>query len=68
VRVRWHDQIARIEVGLDELPRLVDAGVRDAVVTAGKRHGFLYVTLDLGGYRTGSHNEVLSGRSLRVVS
>jgi uncharacterized protein len=42
--------------------------VRADVVAAGKRHGFRYVTLDLAGYRTGSHNEVLVGRALRVVS
>lgn len=67
LRVRWHDRIARIEVGGEDLPRLVAPDVRDAVVAAGKRHGFLYVTVDLAGYRQGSHNEVLSGRSLRVV-
>jgi len=67
VRVRFHDAIARIEVALDELPRLLEPGVRDAVVEAGKRHGFRYVTLDLAGYRQGSHNEVLVGRSLRLV-
>jgi len=67
VRVRWHDAIARIEVALDELPRLLEPGVREAVVGAGKRQGFRYVTLDLGGYRQGSHNEVLLGRSLRLV-
>jgi len=67
VRVRWHDAIARIEIGLDELPRLLSPGVREAVVGAGQRQGFRYVTLDLGGYRQGSHNEVLAGRSLRIV-
>jgi uncharacterized protein len=67
LRVRWHDKVARIEVGGEDLPRLVAPDVRDAVVAAGKRHGFLYVTVDLAGYRQGSHNEVLSGRSLRVV-
>jgi uncharacterized protein len=66
VRVRWHESIARIEIDLAELERLLAPGVRDAVVAAGKRHGFAYVTLDLGGYRTGSHNEVL-GRALRLV-
>jgi uncharacterized protein len=78
-RVRWHAAsaaetktdtkdapIARIEVGKDELLRAFEA--RDAIVEAGKRLGFAYVTLDLAGYRTGSHNEVLRGRSLRVVS
>jgi uncharacterized protein len=67
VRVRWHEKMARIEVALDELPRLLDPKIRDGVVTAGKKHGFSYVTLDLGGYRQGSHNEVLVGRSLRIV-
>jgi uncharacterized protein len=67
LRVRWHDQIARIEVALSELELMLAAGVREAVVAAGKEHGFQYVTLDLGGYRMGSHNEVLVGRTLRVV-
>jgi uncharacterized protein len=67
VRVRWHEKIARIEVALDELEKLLAPGVRPAIVEAGKRHGFSYVTLDLAGYRTGSHNEVLAGRSLKLV-
>jgi uncharacterized protein len=67
VRVRFHDEIARIEVALDELGHLLEPGVRDRALAAGKRHGFRYVTLDLGGYRQGSHNEVLAGRSLRLV-
>lgn len=66
-RVRWHDQIARIEVDVDEISKLLAAGVREAVVEAGKRHGFRYITLDLAGYRTGSHNEVLVGRSLKLI-
>lgn len=75
-RVRWHKvggdagtqerAMARIEVGKDELAAAFER--RDAIVDAGKKLGFLYVTLDLAGYRTGSHNEVLRGRSLRVVS
>ncbi|HWL87881.1 MAG TPA: ATP-dependent sacrificial sulfur transferase LarE [Polyangiaceae bacterium] len=79
VRVRWHGlgsaptreatapgAIARIEVDTSELARAFE--LRETLVEAGKRCGFRYVTLDLQGYRTGSHNEVLSGRSLRVVS
>jgi len=73
VRVRWHGlgetsgerALARVEVARDELAHAFD--VRDAIVEAGKRFGFAYVTLDLQGYRTGSHNEVIAGRSLRVV-
>lgn len=67
MRVRWHERMARIEVALEELPRFLDPKIRDEVVAAGKKHGFSYVTLDLGGYRQGSHNEVLVGRSLRIV-
>lgn len=68
VRVRYHGDLARIELGAAELGRAADEAVRGEVVAAGKRHGFRYVTLDLGGYRVGSHNEVLVGRALRIVS
>jgi uncharacterized protein len=72
VRVRLHDlgeaahgtALARVEVGRGELARAFDE--RDAIARAGKRFGFSYVTLDLDGYRTGSHNEVLK-KALRVV-
>ncbi len=68
VRVRYHGDVARIELGLDELARALDPEQRERIVLAGKAAGFQFVTLDLGGYRRGSHNEVLVGRSLRVVS
>jgi len=68
VRVRYHGELARIEVSLEEIIRTTEPTLRDAIVAAGKKHGFRYVTLDLGGYRMGSHNEVLVGKSLRVVS
>ncbi|MBK8994991.1 MAG: ATP-dependent sacrificial sulfur transferase LarE [Myxococcales bacterium] len=67
LRVRWHDEIARIEIDLAELEGLFRPGVREEVVRLGKAHGFSYVTIDLAGYRQGSHNEVLVGRSLRLV-
>jgi uncharacterized protein len=76
VRVRWHaiektagtkgGAIARIEVAKAELPRAFE--LRDAIARAGKLHGFHYVTLDLEGYRTGSHNEIMEGKSLRIIS
>ena len=68
VRVRYHDELARIELSMEELPRAADPAVRAAMVESGKKHGFRYVTLDLGGYRMGSHNEVLVGKTLRIVS
>jgi uncharacterized protein len=67
VRVRYHDELARIELDPSDLPRAAQPEARAEIVAAGKRFGFRYVTLDLLGYRTGSHNEVLVGRSLRVV-
>jgi uncharacterized protein len=66
-RVRWHGKIARLELSLAELPRALDPALRARLVAAGKQHGFNYVTLDLEGYRVGSHNEVLPGHGLRVV-
>jgi uncharacterized protein len=68
VRVRYHGDLARIELDLAELARAADPATRGTIVDAGKRHGFKYVTLDLGGYRMGSHNEVLQGKSLRVLA
>jgi len=82
-RVRWHalggasgtreSAMARVEIAKEEMARAFE--VREAIVDAGQRLGFAYVTLDLAGYRTGSHNEVLdrndpqaSRRSLPVVS
>lgn len=67
LRVRWHDTIARVELALEELPRAVETQVREQIIEAGKAQGFKYVTLDLGGYRMGSHNEVLLGRTLKLV-
>ena len=54
-------------IALRELPRAFAPDVRAEMVAAGKRSGFTYVTVDLAGYRVGSHNEVLAGRSLPIV-
>lgn len=58
-RVRHHGEIARIEVGPEEIDRMCTRDVRLRTVAAGKKAGFLYVALDLQGYRTGSMNEAL---------
>jgi len=63
-RVRFHDtSTARIEVGQQELARLVAEPLRQELVGYLKGLGFTYVTLDLQGYRTGSMNEVLTVES-----
>ena len=60
VRVRHHDQIARVEVDSEGVQRLLDPNLRSNIVENLKRVGYTYVTLDLAGYRTGSMNEPLS--------
>jgi uncharacterized protein len=59
-RARHHGSIVRIETSEDEIARLADAGTRSKLVECAKEQGFLYVTLDLQGYRTGSMNEELN--------
>jgi len=60
-RVRHHDDnTARIELGPQEFHRVFDDEFRSKLVAHFKSLGFLYVTLDLQGYRTGSMNETLS--------
>lgn len=56
VRVRCHDDLARIEVDRAEHPRLLDEAVAEQVAAALTACGFRYVTLDLQGYRMGSFN------------
>jgi len=55
-RVRVHGEIARIEVDLEDVPRLTDPLVRARVVEALRGLGYRYVTLDLEGFRSGSMN------------
>ena len=59
VRVRHHGETARIEVERDDLVRLVAKDVRQRIVDVFKELGYVYICLDLEGYRTGSLNAVL---------
>jgi uncharacterized protein len=58
-RVRHHDRLARIELPPAEAPRLWEAGRQQAVLRRFRELGYVYVTVDLGGLRSGSANEVL---------
>lgn len=64
-RVRHHDELARIEVPVEDLPRLLAPQIRDAVEARLRELGYRYVTLDLRGFRSGSMNDVLVGAALR---
>lgn len=63
VRVRHHGDVARIEVPIESFPQLLE--VRDKVVAACKTAGYIYVSFDLEGFRSGSMNSVLAPRSQR---
>ena len=63
-RVRHHGDVARVELGPDEMARAFDPATREAIVGDLKAVGYRYVTLDLQGYRMGSLNE---GVRLRPV-
>ncbi|HEY3940751.1 MAG TPA: ATP-dependent sacrificial sulfur transferase LarE [Bryobacteraceae bacterium] len=58
-RVRFHGELVRIEVAKDELERALTVESARAFSAIFKRLGFLYVTLDLEGYRQGSLNAAL---------
>ena len=69
VRVRVHGSLARIELLPQDFPRFLQDDIRRPVYDYLKSLGFVYVTLDLAGYRTGSMNETLTAaeRSLGSV-
>ncbi|MEA3360850.1 MAG: ATP-dependent sacrificial sulfur transferase LarE [Thermodesulfobacteriota bacterium] len=58
-RVRHHDGIVRIEVMDEDISKLLGEKLRGQILSHFKGLGYLYVTIDLEGYRTGSMNEVL---------
>ena len=58
-RVRMHGQMARIEVLPQEIHCFLQEDIRKCITERFRQLGFVYVTLDLAGYRTGSMNEVL---------
>lgn len=63
-RVRHHGEVARIELPIDQLGRLMEDDVRQAVAEGVREAGYLYVSLDLEGFRSGSGNLVLTVSAL----
>jgi uncharacterized protein len=65
LRVRYHKgDLARIEVPLDDLTRLVDLQLRGELIAAFRALGFKFVTLDLEGFRSGSLNSIVPVENL----
>jgi uncharacterized protein len=72
VRVRHHGELARIEISRAELPRALTLESLDRITAALRPLGFLYITLDTEGYRSGSMNqslpEIVSVSAVRAAS
>ncbi len=66
VRVRFHENLARIETDEAGFTKLLNTAVRSGVYEEFRKIGFTYVSLDLRGYRTGSMNETLSSFELSL--
>jgi uncharacterized protein len=58
-RVRDHHPVARLEIELTAWPRLLAEDARARIVARLRELGYVYVALDLAGFRSGSMNEVL---------
>ncbi|HEU5323989.1 MAG TPA: TIGR00268 family protein, partial [Methylomirabilota bacterium] len=60
-RVRHHDRLARLEVPLEDVPRLWQEGRHAAIVRRFRELGYVYVAVDLAGCQSGSANLRLGG-------
>ena len=60
LRVRHHDILAKLEVEPQDFPKLLKEDIRLHVIAHLRNLGYTYVTLDLGGFRSGSMNEMLT--------
>ena len=58
-RVRHHDRLARLEIPLEDVPRLWQDGRHEAILARFRELGYVYVTVDLGGFQSGSANLLL---------
>lgn len=58
-RVRHHERLARVEIAREEMPRLWEEGRHEIIVTRLRALGYVYVTLDLDGFQSGSANRLL---------
>ena len=66
-RVRHHDKLARLELAADEMPRLWEEGRHATILRKLRELGYVYVTVDLAGFQSGSANLLLGlGRSARA--
>src|SRR5204863_2037599 len=62
LRVRYHGDVARLELEAEAMPRALDPAVRERIVELGRRLGFAFVALDLAGFASGSLNKLIGLR------
>ena len=62
LRVRYHGEVARLEIDLADMPHALEPAIRQAMVDAGRAHGFTFVALDLAGFASGSLNQLIALR------
>jgi len=64
--VRYHGEVARLEVEAREIPRLLE--IRETVDRELKKIGFRFVTVDLKGFRSGSLNEGIANPAANTTA
>jgi uncharacterized protein len=62
-RVRHHDRLARLEIPLEDMPKLWQEGRHQAIVARLRELGYVYVAVDLAGFQSGSANLLLKRKS-----
>jgi uncharacterized protein len=67
VRVRHHGELARVEIAREEMAQALTMGTLDAMTAMLRKVGFVYVTLDMQGYRSGSMNQVLPASAIAAA-
>src|SRR5688572_1508375 len=65
LRVRYHGEVARLELEAGAMSRALDPEIRPRIVELGKRVGFTFVALDLSGFASGSLNQLIGLRRAR---
>lgn len=66
-RARHHGNLLRLELGEEDREKLHTEGLAREIVEVARKNGFVYVTLDLQGFRSGSMNEVLQPEVVRTA-
>jgi pyridinium-3,5-biscarboxylic acid mononucleotide sulfurtransferase len=62
LRVRYHGDVARLELEADAMTRAFEPGIRERILELGQRVGFAFVSVDLGGFSSGSLNRLIGIR------